>query len=428
MPESAWLLLCGVMRRLFRLGIQPINHWSRQSTLYCLRRACFGLIMWSVAAASFAHQTGNSYLYLQQTDGQLTIDLDFYVRDLGNLLQKPGAEPEPAPAPDKIQALQPEITQLIEKSLSVEIDEQPLALRFVRQTVVLHNDGLYVRQQFTAPAIDLQARFVVVRYGFFTQNDKLGRAFFKLALNGDEISSVFDQVTSTQRFALGATKRSSTILLFSHEGAKHIWEGPDHLLFLLTLLLPGLLLWGARPQTADPSVALAADQASPLPKNESTLLSGSHHRAAWLFALKVITAFTVAHSITLAMATLGLISLPSKLIESVIALSIMISAILNLQQRLHINHWLLAFSFGLIHGMGFANGLKELGLSSSYFIETLIAFNGGVEFGQLSVVLLVAVPLVWLVRSDAGRERVMRWGSMAVLSVSTIWFIERLLA
>jgi hypothetical protein len=89
---------------------------------------------------------------------------------------------------------------------------------------------------------------------------------------------------------------------------------------------------------------------------------------------------------------------------------------------------LLAFSFGLIHGMGFANGLKELGLSSSYFIETLIAFNVGVELGQLSVVLLVAVPSVWLVRSKSGQQRVMRWGSWAVLLVSTAWFIERLLA
>ena len=370
-----------------------------------------GLILWSVVTGSFAHQTGNSYLYLQQADGQLKVDLDFYVRDLGNLLQKPGAEPEPAPPPEKIQALQAEITQLIEKSLSIEADEQPLSLSFVRQTVVLHNDGLYVRQQFIAPAIDQQARFVVIRYGFFTQNDQLGRAFFRMALNGDEISSVFDQATSTQRFALGETKRSSTILLFTQEGAKHIWEGPDHLLFLLTLLLPGLLLWGEKTSTL----------------NESSATVGNH-RAAWLFALKVITAFTIAHSITLAMASLGLISLPDKLIESVIALSIMISAVLNLQQRLRINHWLLAFSFGLIHGMGFANGLKELGLSASYFIETLIAFNVGVELGQLSVVLLVAVPSVWLVRSDTGRQRIMRWGSVAVLVISTVWFIERLIS
>jgi hypothetical protein len=108
-----------------------------------LRRAVLSLLLWSVAGGSFAHQTGNSYLYLQQADGQLKIDLDFYVRDLGNLLQKPGAEPEPAPPPEKIQALQAEITQLIEKSLSIEADEQSLSLSFVRQTVVLHNDGLY---------------------------------------------------------------------------------------------------------------------------------------------------------------------------------------------------------------------------------------------------------------------------------------------
>ena len=387
-------------------GVQYL-HGSLDTSV--LRRALLGLMLSAVASGALAHQTGNSYLYLQQADGQLKIDLDFYVRDLGNLLQKPGAEPEPAPPPEKIQALQAEITQLIDKSLNIEVDEQTLSLSFVRQTVVLHNDGLYVRQQFTAPAIDPKARFVVVRYGFFTQNDKLGRAFFRLAVNGDEISSVFDQATSTQRFAMGETKRSSTILLFTQEGAKHIWEGPDHLLFLVTLLLPGLLLWGQKSSTI----------------NESSASVGNH-RAAWVFALKVITAFTVAHSITLAMASLGLISLPDKLIESVIALSIMISAGLNLQHRLQINHWLLAFSFGLIHGMGFANGLKELGLSASYFIETLIAFNVGVELGQLSVVLLVAVPLVWLVRSDTGRQRVMRWGSIAVLLISTVWFIERL--
>ncbi len=409
MLELPRLLLSDIGSHYCSVLLRRLNASCVWVGMSVVRRAVLGLMLWLVSAGAFAHQTGNSYLYVQQADGQLKIDLDFYVRDLGNLLQKPGTEPEPAPPPDKIQALQPEITQLIEKSLSIEADEQPLSLSFVRQTVVLHNDGLYVRQQFTAPAIDQQARFVVVRYGFFTQSDSLGRAFLRLAVNGDEISSVFDQATATQRFALGETKRSSTILLFTHEGAKHIWEGPDHLLFLLTLLLPGLLLWGEKSSVVSGPVATSGG-----------------HRAAWMFALKVITAFTVAHSITLAMASLGMISLPDKLIESVIALSIMISAVLNLQHRLRINHWLLAFSFGLIHGMGFANGLKELGLSASYCIETLIAFNVGVELGQLSVVLLVAVPSVWLVRSDTGRQRVMRWGSIAVLVISTVWFIERL--
>jgi hypothetical protein len=378
------------------------------------RRLLLGMLALALlltSAASFAHQTGNSYLYLRQVDGQLEVDLDFYVRDLGNLLQKPGEKPEPAPPPEKIQALQPELTGLIEKSLSVEFDEQAVQWRFVRQSVVLHNDGLYVRQQFVAPAPDIDARFVVIRYGFFTQSDKLGRAFLRLAISGDEISSVFDQSLAVQRFALGNTKRSSTILLFTAEGAKHIWEGPDHLLFLLTLLLPGLLLW------SPVRTALLEET-----------VGASKHRAAWTFALKVITAFTVAHSITLAMASFGLISLPEKLVESAIALSIMVSAAINLQQRFRVNHWQLAFSFGLIHGMGFANGLKELGLSASYFLETLIAFNAGVELGQLSTVLLVSIPLVLVARSEQSRLNVMRWGSVIVLAISTVWLIQRLMA
>ncbi len=374
----------------------------------CFRCGLFALLCLCVNAASFAHQTGNSYLYLRQSDATLALDLDFYVRDLGNLLQKPGDKPELVPAPEKIKALQPELTRLIEASLSIEFDERPVQLNFVGQSVVLHNDGLYVRQQFVADAVPANARFVVIRYGFFTQSDKLGRAFLRLAAGDDEISSVFDEATAIQRFALGDAKRSSTILLFANEGAKHIWEGADHLLFLLTLLLPGLLLWSA------PAGAAAAASGSV-----------SAHRAAWIFALKVITAFTVAHSITLAMASFGLISLPERLIESAIALSIMVSAAVNLQQRFRFNHWQLAFVFGLIHGMGFANGLKELGLSQSYFLETLIAFNIGVELGQLSTVLIVALPLVLLARTERSRLWVMRWGSILVLMISTGWLIQR---
>ncbi len=382
------------------MRVPLLMRWCRYGLLALL---CFAL-----NTVTCAHQTGNSYLYLRQSDAKLTLDLDFYIRDLGNLLQKPGEKPEQAPAPEKIKALQPELTRVIQESLSIEFDEQPVKLNFVAQSVVLHNDGLYVRQQFVADAVADDARFAVIRYGFFTQSDKLGRAFLRFTAGGDEISSVFDDTTAIQRFALGDTKRSSTILLFAREGANHIWEGADHLLFLLTLLLPGLLLWNAQASADSATRGLV-----------------SRHRATWVFALKVITAFTVAHSITLAMASFGLISLPERLIESVIALSIMVSAAVNLQQRFRVNHWQLAFSFGLIHGMGFANGLKELGLSQSYFLETLIAFNIGVELGQLSTVLVVALPLLLLARTEQSRLRVMRWGSIAVLVISTGWLIQR---
>jgi hypothetical protein len=303
--------------------------------------------------------------------------------------------------------LQPAITATIQKSLTITVDEQAHPLTFLSQSVVLHNDGLYVRQRFEGHALAAEAKFIVVRYEFFTENDQLGRAFFKLVMRQDEQSSVFDQANTIQRFALGESKRWSTMGLFTQEGMRHIWGGADHLLFLLTLLLPGLMLTGRKPGDAE--------------------LRPSKKREAEKFALKVITAFTLAHSITLAMSVFGWVNLPDKWIESVIALSISISALLNLQNRVHFSHWKLAFFFGLIHGMGFANGLKELGLSPAYFLETLFSFNLGVELGQLTAVLLVGVPIVLLAKETQTKQRIMTYGSVGVLLVSLVWLVQRLM-
>jgi len=364
---------------------------------------------------ALAHQTGNSYLVLTESNGRLQIELDFIVRDLGNLLQPPTPSDAPAPVPppaatptpEQLQAMQPAITQVIQESLGVQLNEETQPLEFVSQSVVLRNDGLYVRQRFTSPSIAPEIKFVVVRYSFFNQNDKLGRAFFKLQLGKEEISSVFDSSTQTQRFALGDTKRWSTIGLFTHEGAWHIWGGPDHLLFLLTLLLPGLML---------------LHRATGTPETDS---HGT--KTAALFALKVITAFTLAHSITLLASVLDVISLPSRWIESAIALSIMISAALNLQTRIQWSQWKLAFIFGLIHGMGFANGLRELGLSQTYFIETVLAFNVGVELGQIAAVVAVGIPIILLAKQVRTKQLVMTYGSWGVLLVSGIWLVQRLM-
>jgi hypothetical protein len=374
------------------------NIYSRFSLL--LTQALFLLCVYGSA---LAHQTGNSYLTVSEADGRLQLEIDFIVRDLGNLLQTPGQPNEPPPAPDKLLSLQAPITTAIQKSLTITVDEQAMPLEFLTQSVVLHNDGLYVRQRFSGSNLPADAKFIVVRYEFFTQNDKLGRAFFKLVMRNDEISSVFDQTSSIQRFALGETKRWSTIGLFTKEGAKHIWEGADHLLFLLTLLLPGLMLI----------------------KPANTVIT-TDRRVAEKFALKVITAFTLAHSVTLACSVLGWVSLPDRFIESMIALSIMVSAALNLQNRFTFSHWKLAFVFGLIHGMGFANGLKELGLSSMYFLETLFAFNLGVELGQLSAVGLVALPVVCWVKSHEAKTALLRWGSVAVFLMALFWLVQRL--
>ena len=343
-----------------------------------------------------AHQSGNSYLRIDSDSQALRVQLDFAVRDLNSLLQIPPEQQKPIQR-DELAALQPKLSSVIASSLSMEADGRPLSLAFQSQEVALHNDGLYVRQSFSAAALDPEASQLLVRYGFFNEEEKIARAFVKLSAHGLETSAVFDARHAAQRLPLREISLIEILWSYAREGTLHIWSGLDHLLFLLCLLLPGL------------SLATAA------------------LRPLMIYALKVVTAFTVAHSFTLAAAALDWVSLSDKLIESAIAASINISALMNLWRGKGAYQWKLAFGFGLIHGLGFANGLRELGLSSSHFIETLLAFNLGVEFGQMVVVVAVGVALAPFLGREQVVRLIQRWGSVAILLMACGWLVERLM-
>ncbi len=373
-----------------------------------------GLLLPLTAAA---HQSGNSYLRISSTEAGVSVQIDFAVRDLNSLLQIP---------PDKqkeirrheLEEMRDRLAALVGESLTLEADGDPLSLTFQSQEVTVHNDGLYVRQIHTASALPANAAYLLVHYGFFNEEEKVARAFLKLSSGPLESTSVLDPRHAVQRLPLREIALAAALWTYAREGALHIWSGPDHLLFLLCLLLPGLGLAASRAAT------LSSELTASAPARASV---NSGLRAVGIYALKVVTAFTLSHSITLAAAALDLITLPDKLIESAIAASIIVSALLNLRGGEGRQSWKLALGFGLIHGMGFANGLRELGLSSSHFIETLGAFNLGVEFGQL-VVVLAAGLLLWPV---LGNERVtrliQRWGSMGILLMACVWLGERVL-
>lgn len=170
-------------------------------------------------------------------------------------------------------------------------------------------------------------------------------------------------------------------------GLEHILTGYDHLLFLLALIL-------------------AAGRLRPV--------------------LGIVTAFTVAHSITLALTVLGVVSVPSYLIEGVIALSIAFVALENLWrgQATHRWRWLVVFAFGLVHGMGFAGALEEIGLGKSQLLPSVLTFNLGVETGQVLFVL-VASALIALAQRFSAQTMLQRWGSVAVAAVALYWSAER---
>lgn len=212
---------------------------------------------------------------------------------------------------------------------------------------------------------------------------------------------------------------------FLREGVHHIATGYDHLLFLLALLLPAVVARG-------PMGWHSAGAPRPI-----------------LFrVLRIVTAFTLAHSMTLALAAMDWVHPPSRWVESMIAVSIAVSAAANLDGRMgsptrrerafagtwiwrrwvglnEAHPWSIPLAFGLVHGFGFADGLRELGLSRAHLVEPLFGFNLGVELGQIGAVALVLPILFW-----AGRTRTyQRWGlavaSWIILAIASTWVLDR---
>jgi hypothetical protein len=147
----------------------------------------------------------------------------------------------------------------------------------------------------------------------------------------------------------------------------------------------------------------------------------------WKTLLQQVTAFTVAHSITLGLSIYGVVSLPSRIVEPLIALSIVYVAIENLWTR-ELKPWRLAlvFMFGLLHGLGFAGVLRELGLPRGEFLTALVTFNLGVEGGQLTIIAGALLLVGMWMRRDWYRRRVVMPASIAIAVVGVYWTVTRL--
>jgi len=192
---------------------------------------------------------------------------------------------------------------------------------------------------------------------------------------------------------------------YAREGVWHIWIGFDHILFLLSLLLPAVLSWrGGQIRDWQPAATFGE---------------------AFVDVFKIVTAFTLAHSITLSLATLGFVSLPSRWVESAIAASVVLAALNNVWPLLHRRRWTVAFGFGLIHGFGFASVLIDLGLPREALALALVGFNLGVEGGQLAIVAAF-LPLAFALRRTAFyRRAVMVGGSLLIATLAGLWLVER---
>ena len=141
-------------------------------------------------------------------------------------------------------------------------------------------------------------------------------------------------------------------------------------------------------------------------------------------ALKIITAFTVAHSITLLLAAMQIVSLQSRFVESVIALSICYVAVENILKKKVHYRWLIAFGFGLIHGFGFASALQELIVGKANLLLSVLSFNAGVEIGQLTIVCAM-LPLLYLLKKKFELRIITMGASASIFIFGFTWLIER---
>ena len=268
-----------------------------------------------------------------------------------------------------------------------------------------HTDGAYTVLPLAIRCAGKTPQ-LTVDYTLFADLDPQHRGLLKLQAQGNTRTAVLGPQAPTQTFELKAVSRWAQFVDYAREGVWHIWIGYDHILFLLSLLLPAVLVWHVS-------------------RRSSGLQAAATFRAAFIDVFKIVTAFTVAHSITLSLATLGVIELPSRWIESAIAASVLLAALNNVWPLFRGRRWTVAFVFGLIHGFGFASVLADLGLPREALVLALVGFNLGVEGGQLAIVA-VFLPLAFaLRRSTFYRRVIMLGGSLVIAALAGVWLVER---
>lgn len=366
-------------------------------------RIILALTLMSCALSASAHKPSDSYLTLRVHTGDATIagQWDIALRDLELPLHL-DANNDGAITWGELRQREPDVFKYALQHLTLKSEGESCAITPAQLLVDDHTDGGYAVLQFTAQCAS-SLKQIEVGYHLLFDIDPSHRGLLRLDVDGNSRSAVMSPTQSTQTFDLANNSRWSTFIEFVNDGMHHIWIGYDHMLFLISLLLPAVLV-----------------------RKENRWIPVDTLRNALLSVLAVVTAFTVSHSITLTLAALGIVGLPSRLVESGIALSVMLAALNNIWPLVTRKVWLLAFGFGLVHGFGFASVLADLGLPRDALALSLAGFNIGVEIGQLTVVLLF-VPVIFLIRKKYFYRPVFLVGGSSVIAVvASVWLLSRI--
>jgi hypothetical protein len=350
--------------------------------------------------AAHAHKPSDSYLNLVVEGQSVTGQWDIALRDLDFAIGL-DANGDAAITWGEVRARQREIDAYAMARLQLQAGGKSCPIAVTDHLIDDHTDGAYVVLRFQAACAatvsELQAR-----YALFFDIDPQHKGLLQLMYQGQSSTAIFSPDKATQQFKLTQPSRIRQFIDYGREGVWHIWIGFDHILFLLALLLPAVVV-----------------------RREQTWQAVDAFKPALWSVLKIVTAFTLAHSITLTLATLGVISLPSRWVESTIAASVVIAALNNIYPLFRERRWVMAFLFGLIHGFGFASVLTDLGLPKSALVLALVGFNLGVETGQMAIVAVFLPVAFYLRRTMLYRRAILLGGSSLIAILAAGWLVER---
>ncbi len=356
---------------------------SLPDRLFCIT-LMVAVLGW-LAPPALAHPTPFSYLDLRLSQGRLEGSLIVHIVDLAHDLN---VEPETKLLDAAfVGSKRDAILSLLRARLSLTVDGRPIEPELLRIEPRPDRQAveLYLLFHTSAAPGSISIRCALFPYDplhqTFLNVYEEGTLTHQEIFNKDHAS--FDYFTGGRQGALAVLKR------FIPAGVYHIFTGPDHILFIVGLLLMG----------------------------------GSLMRL-----LTIVTAFTIAHSVTLSLAALSVVNPPARLIEPAIALSIVYVGIDNLmvgKSGWDARAWI-AFFFGLVHGFGFASVLREFGLPSGALAMSLFSFNFGVEIGQICIVAAAASALAAMrSRNKELGRRIVTVGSVIVILAGSYWFIQR---
>ena len=366
-----------------------------------MTRLIGALICLIATASAWAHDPSRSLLTLSVDGAALHGRLDVSLRDLEDAVGL-DANGDAAITWGEVAARSKDIERYASSRLSVQADGAVCQLEPTQRSVDQHGGASYA-------VIDLEgvcaapARSVRVTYGLLFDVDAAHRALLEIHTSGASTTAVLSAERPTFEADVATLSPWTSFVRFVTEGIWHIWHGYDHLAFVTLLVLPIVLGATRRGVRERASV-----------------------RGAIMSIAGVITAFTAAHSLTLALATFGVISVPSRAVESAIALSVLVAALMNVLPNVPKLGAKLAFGFGLVHGLGFASALGDLGTRGAGVAVSLAGFNVGVELGQIAVVA-TALPFLFAVRGYGfGRVAVNYACSAACGALAVVWLAQRL--